>query len=46
MLYIWDFDVDHILSVNRRAVAAIVPDFDKIIETPLLAVDVVKLQLL
>ena len=45
MLYIWDFDVDHILSANTGAVAAIVPDFDEIIETPLLTVDVVKLQL-
>ena len=41
MLYIWDFDVDHILSANASAVAAVVPDFDEIIETPLLAVDVV-----
>ena len=41
MLYIWDFDVDHILSANASAVAAVVPDFDEIIETPLLTVDVV-----
>ena len=41
MLLIWDFDVDHILTTSTTAVAAIVPDFDNILETPLLAVDVV-----
>ena len=41
MLLIWDFDVDHILSANTSAVAVVVPDFDEIIETPLLAVDAV-----
>ena len=41
MLLIWDFDVDHILSATTSAVAAVVPDFDEIIETPLLAVDAV-----
>ena len=41
MLLIWDFDVDHILTANTIAVAAVVPDFDNILETPLLAVDVV-----
>ena len=41
MLYVWDLDVDHILSANTSAMPAVVPDFDEIIETPLLAVDVV-----
>ena len=33
--------MDHILSANTSAETAVVPDFDEIIETPLLAVDVV-----
>ena len=35
MHYIWDINVDHILSANTSTVAAIVPDFDEIIEAPL-----------
>ena len=32
--------MDHILTANTITVAAVVPDFDNILETPLLAVDV------
>ena len=39
MLLIWDFDVDPILTANTNAVAAVVPDSNNILETPLLAVD-------
>lgn len=41
MLLVWDFDVDHILTANISAVAAIVPDFDDMEETPLLNIDAV-----
>lgn len=39
MLLVWDFDVDHILTANTSAVAAIIPDFDDIELTPLLNID-------
>ncbi len=36
MLLVWDFEVDQILTANTSAVAAVIPDFDNIEETPLL----------
>lgn len=41
MLLVWDFDVDHVLSANTSGVAAVIPDFDNIEETPLLDVNAV-----